>query len=131
MGLDGAAFVRSPICSTSLALDTFTPQVEANLPLRPCPRIQSTDLLHVLVFLFCCTAVSKLTKAAAVPVPLLLFALGVADNCGHTFCGACMERWIDNAPKGECPVCRTPVDKLVPVRKMDEVCCVWLIANQA
>lgn len=32
-----------------------------------------------------------------------------------------MERWIDNAPQGECPVCRTPVDKLVPVRKMDEV----------
>lgn len=28
---------------------------------------------------------------------------------------------MDNAPQGECPVCRTPVDKLVPVRKMDEV----------
>lgn len=43
------------------------------------------------------------------------------DNCGHHFCGGCMERWMDNAPQGECPVCRTPVDKLVPVRKMDEV----------
>ncbi|CAM9390679.1 unnamed protein product, partial [Ectocarpus sp. 13 AM-2016] len=51
----------------------------------------------------------------------LLLRLSVADNCGHTFCGACMERWIDNAPQGECPVCRTPVDKLVPVRKMDDV----------
>ncbi|CAM9518537.1 unnamed protein product [Ectocarpus sp. 8 AP-2014] len=51
----------------------------------------------------------------------VLVGVHVLDNCGHTFCGACMERWIDNAPQGECPVCRTPVDKLVPVRKMDEM----------
>ncbi|CAN0437031.1 unnamed protein product, partial [Hapterophycus canaliculatus] len=51
----------------------------------------------------------------------VLVGVHVLDNCGHHFCGACMERWIDNAPQGECPVCRTPVDKLVPVRKMDEV----------
>ncbi|CAM9657123.1 unnamed protein product, partial [Ectocarpus sp. 12 AP-2014] len=51
----------------------------------------------------------------------VLVGVHVLDNCGHTFCGACMERWIDNAPQGECPVCRTPVDKLVPVRKMDDV----------
>ncbi|CAN0258960.1 unnamed protein product [Ascophyllum nodosum] len=51
----------------------------------------------------------------------VLVGVHVLDNCGHHFCGACMERWIGNTSQGECPVCRTPVDKLVPVRKMDEM----------
>lgn len=43
------------------------------------------------------------------------------DNCGHHFCGGCMERWMGNTPQGECPVCREPVNKLVPVRILDQV----------
>lgn len=52
-----------------------------------------------------------------------------ADNCGHHFCGSCMERWMGNAAQGECPVCRAPVNKLVPVLKMDEVTLWWIIAT--
>ncbi|EFP02987.1 hypothetical protein CRE_28368 [Caenorhabditis remanei] len=32
----------------------------------------------------------------------------VIDECGHTFCYACLENWLNN--EDTCPMCRTPIN---------------------
>mmetsp|Transcript_37307 Transcript_37307/g.86745 ORF Transcript_37307/g.86745 Transcript_37307/m.86745 type:complete len:103 (+) Transcript_37307:913-1221(+) len=49
-----------------------------------------------------------------------LMQLAHVLSCGHTFCGACIPRWL--ALQGTCPVCRTRiVERPFPVRALDNV----------
>jgi len=47
-----------------------------------------------------------------------LFVESVSINCGHTFCGFCIEQW--KKKKNNCPVCRADITQQADVKVLDE-----------
>lgn len=46
-----------------------------------------------------------------------VFVQATAINCGHTFCHFCITEW--KKKKSNCPVCRTDIEQMVPVKVCD------------